>query len=132
MAFEYQKDEELWNFLRDLLAELNIKYKRASFVLQKMPFCTNSFFRDKQLEFLNILGYAPNLEECVFCAKPDLIAYNVQARGAVCKSCFLNGQEGIVVKNNDFLSESVLGSIFESLAEKKISSLNFLNFVLKL
>ncbi|MDP3792611.1 MAG: DNA repair protein RecO [bacterium] len=130
LAFEYQKDEELWQFLTTLMVELNDNYKRASFVLQKMPFC--SFLKNKRLEFLDILGYAPNLKECVFCLGSELMAYNTQVKGAVCKDCFLNGQEGIVVKNNDFLSESVLGSIFESLAEKKIASLNLLNSVLKL
>ena len=127
LAFEYQKDEELWDFLLALIGDLNDSVDNYS-----------NFLKNKQLKFLNILGYAPNLKECVFCvnqvglgASSDLIAYNTQARGSVCRECFLGGQEGIVVRNNDFLSESVLGSIFESLAEKKIHSLNLLNFVLK-
>ncbi|OGM96275.1 MAG: DNA repair protein RecO [Candidatus Yanofskybacteria bacterium RIFCSPHIGHO2_02_FULL_38_22b] len=131
LAFEYQKDEELWEFLLTTLEELdNDGHHRCD--------GAHRYLKEKQLEFLNILGHAPNLKECAFCSGLDraqlgleLIAYNIQTRGAVCKNCFLNGQEGIVVRNNDFLSESVLGSIFESLVEKKINSLNLLNSVLK-
>ena len=128
-AFEYQEDEELWNFLVGTLNDLNYKGDPCSYKLD--------FLKIKQLEFLNILGYAPNLKECVFCLGSELsglelIAYNTQARGVICRACFLNGQEGIVVKNDDFLSNFVLGSIFESLAEKKIYSLKFINSMLEL
>jgi DNA repair protein RecO (recombination protein O) len=52
LFFEYQKDEELWNFLISVLAGINAG-----------PDDPASFFKKKQVEFLNVLGYAPNLEE---------------------------------------------------------------------
>ena len=130
MAFEYQRDNELWNFLLGVLESLNLHHLHGHHVSHGAH--VDGFLRLKKLEFLSILGYAPNLSDCIFCSGSELIAYNTQVRGVVCKTCFLNGQEGIVVKDKDFLSEPVLDSIFESLVEKKIYSLNFLNSVLKL
>ena len=123
IAFDYQKDDELWIFLISLFGDLDRKGHPCGLL------------RDKQIEFLTILGYAPNMNECVFCSKTidvDLTAYSIQAKGIVCKDCFLSGQEGIVVKNKDFLTTPVLNGIFESLAERKIHSLNFLNSMLEL
>ena len=125
MAFEYQRDNELWNFLIPLFQNLN----RQDLFKQVLP--VSAYLKTKQLEFLSILGYAPNLSDCIFCSGSELIAYNTQVRGVVCKTCFLNGQEGIVVKDKDFLSEPVLDSIFESLVERKLYSLSFINSVLK-
>ncbi|MDP3696749.1 MAG: DNA repair protein RecO [Candidatus Taylorbacteria bacterium] len=119
VAFDYQKDGEIWNFLISLLDKLNYNSVQSRYL------------RDKQVEFLNILGYAPNLGECAFCGKGELMAYSVQARGGVCRDCFLGGNEGIVTKNNDFLSEPVLNSIFESLAERKLNSLNLLKSMIE-
>ncbi|OGN01019.1 MAG: DNA repair protein RecO [Candidatus Yanofskybacteria bacterium RIFCSPHIGHO2_02_FULL_41_29] len=122
LAFEYQKDEGMWNFLVSLPDHFN----------QGRPLVDiRRILPDKQLELLNILGYAPNLKECVFCQKTELIAYNVQARGGVCKDCFLAGRGGIVAKGNDLMSTSVLNSIFESLIERKLYSLNLSDFMLR-
>lgn len=123
IAFEYQKDEGLWDFLTNLMTELNSEQKN-------MPL----FYNRKQTELLEVLGYVPNLENCVFCSNRIsalFSAYNAQAGGAVCRDCFLDGQGGIVVKGNDILNSQVLNSIFESLAERRLSSLNFLNSVLR-
>ena len=135
IAFDYQQDKELWGFITSLLEELNHKGRLC---LDKGALCGCGFLQDlfnkKQMELLGILGYAPNLDECVFCSRAvgiDLAAYNAQAKGVVCKDCFLEGAGGIVVKNRNFLSGPVLNSIFESLAERKLCSLNFLNFVLE-
>ncbi len=122
IAFDYQQDESLWQFISCLMSDLDrgeVNHKE--------------FFNDKKLEFLGILGYAPNLDECVICSEKsgvNLIAYNAQAKGVVCKNCFLGGVEGIVVKDRNWLSDSVLNGIFESLAEKKLNSLNLLKYVL--
>lgn len=143
IAFDYQQDEKLWNFLVSLLDGLNHDQSSRSLASGRLG---GGFLRVKQLELLDILGYAPNLTECAFCAKVgsgELAVYNVQARGIVCKDCFLSGREGIVIKpvrpdesgrlggNNNFLSGPVLNSIFESLAERKLNSLNFLNYMLE-
>lgn len=118
--FEYQKDDKLWKFFTSLLEELNDGHHRLLLA--------------KQIEFLNILGYAPNTEECAFCAVPmadNIMAYSPEARGAVCQSCFMGDPRGIVVRNNDLLTRPIIGAIFESLTEKKLHSLNFLNSMLK-
>ena len=130
LFFEYQKDDGLWNFFISLLVDLDQPQRLP--LWNKGSLC--GFLVEKQIEFLGILGYAPNLKECVFCLKTNdanLIAYNAQAKGAVCKNCFLNGREGIVVKGGDWLSNPVLNGIFESLAERKLYSLNLMNFVLE-
>jgi len=118
IAFDYQQDGELWNFLSSLIGKLN---KGAD---QEKDFVIKN-----KIAFLNILGYAPNFGECIFCSKAELVAYNPQARGGVCKDCFLGGQQGIVVKDGDFLSEPILNSIFEALIEQKLYSLNLINAV---
>lgn len=123
VAFDYQKDENLWEFISSLMRDLNEESTDAE-----------DFLKTKQLELLDILGYAPNLSECIFCTRTvgaDLAAYNVQAKGVVCKDCFLKGRDGIVVKNKDFLTGSVVNGIFESLAERRLSSLSLIKYVLK-
>lgn len=138
LFFEYQKDESIWDFLRSLLDELEQKEQPPFMIYHKGA---HGFLRDKQIEFLNLLGYAPNTSECVFCSRTigaDLAAYNSEAKGVVCKDCFLNGREGIVVKsvsseggNRDFLTGPILNGIFESLAEKKLYSLILVKSVIQ-
>lgn len=131
LFFEYQKDAEIWAFLCSLFSELE-KEGPVHFMIYHKGAC--GFLRDKQIEFLNILGYAPNFSDCVFCSRTadtNLVAYDVQARGVVCKDCFLQGRQGVVVKNKDFLTNPVINGIFEALAERKLNSLNFLSFVLE-
>jgi DNA repair protein RecO (recombination protein O) len=123
LSFEYQKDDELWNFLLTLTAELNNKNAGHG-----------DFLKQKQVELLDILGYSPNLKECTFCSRvpsAQAVAYNAQARGIVCAECFLSGMGGIVIKNRDFLTRPIINSIFESLAEKKLHSLNLINSMLE-
>ncbi len=119
LFFEYQKDEAIWTFLRSLIEQLDAK-----------PIDMSEFLRSKQVEFFNILGYAPNLGECTFCSAQidgHLITYSIEARGGICQDCFLGGQRGIILKNGDWQNSTVLGSLFEGLVEKKLHSLNFLN-----
>ena len=158
---EYQKDGALWKFLSSLYCELNeltgqkwddieladivpifsvedgVK-NRGSAIRSERIRASHSIWRgvlaDKQVELLKILGYAPHLKECVFCAEKIsafLASYNTQAGGMVCKDCFLNGRGGIVIKNGEWKDINVLGSIFENLAEKNFYSLNFLKTVIK-
>ncbi len=151
LAFDYQKDEELWSFLATLISDLNGGGQDVK-----------EFLRIKQIELLDILGYSPNLRECAFCSRTPnagTVAYNTQARGIVCGDCFLDGAGGIVVKNGpdfssstedrkiedprftnrasrevnreDFMSSPILNGIFESLVEKKLHSLNLVQTVLQ-
>ena len=127
LFFEYQKDEEIWNFLASLIEELDHKGH-----LCKDALC--GLLRDKQVEFFNLLGYAPNLNECTFCsAKIDglLTTYSIEARGAICQDCFLGGQRGIILKNGNWQNSTVLGSLFEGLVEKKLHSLSFIRAVVQ-
>ncbi len=128
-AFDYQKDEELWNFIATLVGDLNTPQVPGSLASGH-----KEFLIEKQVEFLNILGYAPNFNECAFCsASLDglLMAYSTEVKGGVCKNCFLSGQKGIVLKSNDWQTPAIIGALFEGLAEKKLNSLNFLNSMLR-
>lgn len=123
-AFEYQRDENLWEFIHELMGDLNGEQGDL-----------NEFLKTRQIELLDILGYAPNVSECSFCSKTisaDLAAYNTESRGMVCKACFMEGRGGIVFKGGDFLTSSVINGIFESLVERKLNSLNLIRSVLQL
>lgn len=122
LFFEYQKDEKIWHFISSLVEKLDTK-----------PVDMGEFLKSEQVEFFNILGYAPNLDECTFCsAQIDgrLTVYSIEARGGICQDCFLGGQRGIILKNGDWQSSIVLGSLFEGLIEKKLHSLSFIKAVL--
>lgn len=123
LFFDYQKDEDMWNFLISLFEELN-----------RGLVDTNKFLKSKQIEFLGILGYAPNLNECAFCSTKingQLTTYSTQARGAICQDCFFSGHVGIVLKDGNWQNSVVIGALFEGLAERKLNSLNLINNVLK-
>ena len=127
LFFEYQKDEEVWNFLTSLVEELDHKGH-----LCKDALC--GLLKDKQVELFNLLGYAPNLDECTFCSAQingDLTTYSVEARGVICKDCFLNGRRGVILKNGNWQTSTVLGSLFEGLIEKKLHSLSFFKAVIQ-
>jgi DNA repair protein RecO len=56
LAFDYQKDEELWKFTLSLITQLNNDSPSNG------EADIHNFLRLKQIEFLKILGYAPNLD----------------------------------------------------------------------
>ncbi len=132
LVFDYQRDDEMWNFLTGLLDDLDSGKQNFK-----------ELFKDKQASFISLLGYAPNMNDCIFCSSRnsmELIAYNTEGRGMVCKNCYLGGQRGIVVKNGEcghttiaplrgLLSTPVMNAIFESLVERKLHSLNFMKNV---
>lgn len=121
LFFEYQKDNEIWNFLLGLLEDLNKSSPNFGEIL-----------KTKKRQLVSILGYAPNTGQCAFClsnSPTELIAYSIHAKGVVCRSCFLSGQEAIVIKNQDFGSDFIAETILESITEKRISSLDFIKIV---
>ena len=123
LFFDYQKDDEVWFFFNELLEEL-----------EKQPSNSSNFLLKKQIEFLNVMGYYPNLNECAFCAisiGEAISAYSIEAKGAVCRDCFLGGRSGVVIKNGELFTSPILGSIFEGLVEKKLHSLNFIRAVIQ-
>lgn len=122
LFFDYQRDDELWCFFNALLTDLDTN-----------PVNNAEFLKNKQVAFLNILGYAPNFNECAFCSSSlggELMAYSIEVRGGVCKNCFLSGQRGIVLKNNNWQTLSVIGALFEGLTEHRIHSLSFIRSVI--
>lgn len=124
-AFDYQKDKAMWGFLISVMQDLNKPEESRKISL---------FFRTRQKEFLDILGYTPNFRECAYCSGVtggEYKAYSPEVRGIICQDCFLAGRKGIVLKNDEFFSESLFNSIFESLVEKKLHSLDFLNSVIQ-
>jgi len=127
IAFDYQKDETLWDFLVLLLNNLNREECRTQ------RDSLHGFFREKQANLLKILGYQPNWADCSFCAKKiveEKLIFSPETSGLMCQNCFMEGRIGIIMKKEDFLSGQYLDDVFESLAEKKIHSLNFIKNVL--
>lgn len=123
LVFDYQKDDGMWDFLSNLMEDLDNGEEDFK-----------ELFRKKQAGLINLLGYAPNMNECISCSNhniPELIAYSTDSRGMVCKNCFFEGQGGMVIKDGESLSISVMNAIFESLAERKLHSLNFMKNVVK-
>jgi|SRR3989338_1077927 len=120
--FDYQKDENIWGLFLSLLEELDDGSENIQELLSS-----------RKRKLIKALGYAPNVTQCSFCLEDnptDLIAYSIHARGVVCRSCFLSGQEAVVIKDGNFESDFVTEAIFESLLERKINSLNFVKSVL--
>lgn len=129
ITFEYLQDQDLWNFLVSTLDVLNSN-----------PSDYLSLLRKGQRRILSILGHEPNLEECAICADrngKECNVFDVARGGLVCRSCFLQGSSrGILVKKEDLDllrgmaggfngSRSILDTIFEQVADKKLNSLSF-------
>lgn len=123
LFFEYQKDKEIWNFFSSLIEKLDAQ-----------PINIKEFLISKQVELFNLLGYAPNLDECTFCSakiEKPLAVYSVEVGGAVCQNCFLSGRRGVILKNSDWHSPVILEALFEGLADKKFNSLSFIKAVIQ-
>lgn len=139
IAFENEKDIQLWEFLTTMLADFN----RAS-EGEVLP-----LFRKYQAEFLKVLGYAPQTDRCVICSVDTLsgpekmIALSTELGGIMCPECFLAGGRGILFDKNELglltgaempvhsSRHTALDEFFEYTVGRKISSLNFLYSVLK-
>jgi DNA repair protein RecO (recombination protein O) len=138
LAPENDRDDNLWNFISDFLDKIEIFAAQA-------PEATDEFkliFRNGQKEFLKIMGYYPELNNCVLCSAPKSPsgrwAVDLLLGGLVCEKCFLAGRDGVLLtglhldtspKNN---SEDIIDSAFEFSAGQRINSLNFVRSVLKL
>lgn len=124
LFFDYQKDDDIWSFFYSLFDELE---KRGDIEI-------NSFFRKKQLEFLNILGYAPDFEYCSFCGSEingNPTAYSPESRGVMCKKCFFDGRRGIVIKDGDLNTGAVTGIVFEGAIDAKMHSMTLVDYAIK-
>jgi DNA repair protein RecO len=139
IAFENEQDSHLWEFLSALLADFN------EISDQKLL----SLFRQKQADFLKVLGYAPQIERCVVCSADALsgpekmAALSTELGGILCANCFLSGGRGILIEKQDLglLSGqlkgeqaprySALDEFFEYTVGRKLSSLSFLYSVLR-
>ncbi len=126
-TFEHMPDEQLWNLLVGAFERLNSNPAEFNYVL-----------RNSQSMLLDVMGYFPNLRECVVClaARLSCIAFNLELGGLVCKDCFLRGSNGVLVKEDDINmfkgiskrqhnSRSLLDVVFEHTAGKKLDSLDF-------
>ena len=163
LVFDYQRDDEMWGFLTNLLEDFDKTTPTTTCRGSDQSVGEENFkelFKEKQASLISLLGYAPNMSECIFCSSQnssDLLAYSPEGRGMVCKNCFFGGQRGIVLKNKELpsyddchtttarlrsvaaplryaqglLSISVMNAIFESLAERELHSLKFIRNVLE-
>ncbi|GEM_PF-2217759 len=133
-TFEDLKDEALWNFLIGAFKRLDSNPADYLHVL-----------RNSQSMMLDVAGYYPNLKECVVClagnlpirqSRPDCIGFNFELGGLVCKNCFLQGSNGVLIKEGDLQmfngtsgkfqsSRSLLDLVFEHTAGRKLESLDF-------
>lgn len=131
IVFDSQPDKELWDFLVSFLKKANSKE------------VTLATFRQNQLQLLNILGYAPQLESCNMCGAPksstNIWALNHSIGGIICGTCFISGGQGTILKKDDIelLSaksnkthqapfRSAIDALFEYTANTKLNSLEFL------
>lgn len=139
VAFENEPDPHLWRFLSELLAKFDTVSGQGLLPL----------FRQKQAEFLKVLGYAPQTERCVVCSADALsgpekmAALSTELGGILCPDCFLSGGKGILIDKNELgllagqvngeqvSHYSALDEFFEYTVGRKISSLNFLYSVLR-
>lgn len=138
IAFENEKDSQLWEFLTAMLSDF--EGADAEDVL--------SLFRTQQAKFLKVLGYAPQIERCVVCStnpfagSEKMIALSTELGGVMCSDCFLAGGRGILLEKADLGSlvgdmgapagkHSALDTFFEHTVGRKLSSLSFLYGVLK-
>lgn len=135
MIFENDKDEKLWFFLVSFLEELDRDTGNSVRLL-----------RQGQSRLLDILGYLPEVNLCKSCNdKIDTKtfgAFNHALGGIVCKRCFLDGQGGILISQDDFsllklgfnngvkdYRRSILDGMFEYISGGKFSSLELINMV---
>ncbi len=139
IAFENEKDIDLWNFLTTMLAD----FDRAA-ESEVLP-----LFRKYQAEFLKVLGYAPQTDRCVVCSVDTLsgpekmIALSTELGGIMCPECFLAGGRGILFDKSELglltgaempshsSRHTALDEFFEYTVGRKISSLSFLYNVIK-
>ncbi|MBP9822276.1 MAG: DNA repair protein RecO [Candidatus Pacebacteria bacterium] len=141
IAFENEKDTNLWNFFNAMLVDFDT-FAEAE---------TLSLFRKHQANFLRVLGYAPQIDRCVVCSVdpqtgPErMVALSTELGGVMCSDCFLAGGKGILFDKTDLglLSgapsampvsvsrHSALDTFFEFTVGRKISSLSFLYQVIK-
>ena len=141
VTFENEHDPELWHFLTATLTQL-----------QTIPETELlGFFRERQAEFLKVLGYAPQADRCVVCSKDalnsaeKLVAMSTELGGVMCANCFLEGGRGIMIDKGDLAlltgtgmaapivatKHSALDAFFEYTVGRKINSLGFLYQVVK-
>ncbi len=78
-----KKDEKVFNLLKNYLIILKSSY---NFSKDKYEFLFSIFI----LKFLSILGYMPELYNCVICKRklePSENAFNYEKGGIICKNC---------------------------------------------
>lgn len=139
MVFENDKDKKLWSFLTSFLSELNDNEEPIK------------LFRKGQVRLLGIFGYLPEINFCGVCdTKIDselLGAFNYGLGGVICKTCFLSGNGGILISQEDFrlmqgilpkvklletkrgVRRSILDGMFEYISGSKFYSLDILNMI---
>jgi len=142
LVFENEKDEKLWKFLEELLCDLNNKsnYDRIKII---------GYFREKQLQLLQTLGYSPKTDQCSICLTKvgsDCVdgewALNINLGGLICRNCFLLSNQGVLLKKSDlnillnakkedYPFRSSLDHIFEHMSDKPLKSLDFIYRVVK-
>ncbi len=138
IAFENEKDVNLWEFLNTMLVDFDNVSSNGVLPL----------FRKHQAGFLKVLGYAPQIERCVVCSTDPMagaermIALSTELGGVMCADCFLAGGQGVLLEKADLGSltgsgpvsndrHSALDTFFEYTVGRKISSLSFLYQVIR-
>lgn len=80
-----EKDEAVWQLLIEAFDELNTRYKSKDTVYKVYHY----FFWN----FLFILGYRPEIDNCIFCQKkliPEKLYFSFERGGIVCYKCSKN------------------------------------------
>ncbi len=140
IMFENERDDKLWGFLTNMLGEFNVAPEAE---LLKT-------FRNQQQKFLDVLGYAPQVNHCVVCSRDALagpepmVALNPELGGALCPDCFIAGGRGSLFQKADLAvltgedhsggsvrHHAVLDTFFEYTVGGPLHSLAFLYSVVK-
>lgn len=140
IMFENEEDPELWKFLMTLVTDFNAVSEEDVLKL----------FRQKQKDFLEVLGYAPRVDRCVVCSgdvlhgQEKMVAISPELGGTLCSDCFIAGGRGFLLDKSDLLflnggsskgighRHSILDTFFEYTVGAQLASLSFLYQVVKL
>ena len=116
LVSENQKDEALYFLLKDFLNCLDN--------LEETKFC-NSLGIAFQSKLLKLLGYRPEIANCVICKKPinDNFYFNYSRGGLICKECSEINYLGLTVSSESInILKLMLDSDFNKIVSSNISN----------
>ncbi len=93
---EEEKEEKLWDFISDsfiLLNDYNLE-EESSLKIQKLQ----SFYYYFSFKFLDILGYRPEIGDCMIDKNQESLIFSPREGGLICQICSKNVKDPFEVK----------------------------------